>query len=136
MDTYTPLVTGITTFRTSFSSTERDITDFFFDNSLESSFDFCLNISIFDFVCFDAFLTAFFHETLRHHHFERRCDKKWFDSHIDKTLNRTRGGVGMDRREYEVSGECRLYRECGRLFIADFSYHDNVGILSDEGAKS
>ena len=38
----------------------------------------------------------------------------------------------MERREYEVTRQCRLNRNRGGLVISDFTHHDHVGILTQQ----
>ena len=41
----------------------------------------------------------------------------------------------MQRREHHVARERRVDRDLGRLAVADFADHDDVGVLSQERAE-
>ena len=42
----------------------------------------------------------------------------------------------MQGGKHQVSGQRRLHRHLGRLLVADFAHHDDVGVLAHQRAQA
>ena len=58
------------------------------------------------------------------------------DSHIDETSDCRRCVVRMERAEHQVPGQRRLDGGSRRFVVADFTDHDDVGVLSQQRAQA
>jgi len=75
------------------------------------------------------------HEPLPDDCDQSRRDKERINTHVDETRDRTERSIGVDRREHEVAGKRSLHRKHGSLFIADLADHDDVRVLTKDGAQ-
>ena len=57
-------------------------------------------------------------------------------SHIHKALDRLSGTLGMEGREDEMARHSGLHRDRRRLEISDFTDHDDIWVLTEEGLQS
>ena len=57
------------------------------------------------------------------------------NSHISHTVQRTDCIVGMHSRNNEVTGDGSLYCNRSSLLISDFTYHNDIRILTQDGTK-
>src|SRR5258706_272981 len=62
-------------------------------------------------------------------------DEKRLDAHIDETRDGRGSVVRVQCRQHEVAGERRLDGDLCRFEITDLADEDDVGILTQEGAK-
>ena len=74
--------------------------------------------------------TDFAHQTLCRDTDQTGGDAERLDTNIGETGNRSDRIVGVKRRQNEVTGHRRLKRDRRRLLVADFSYEQNVGVLT------
>jgi hypothetical protein len=69
-----------------------------------------------------------------------RVDRCWEEeggyTHIQDTSEGLSSGVRMDRRDHEVTREGCFDRDVDRLMITDFSYHDDIRILTQSSTQS
>ena len=63
------------------------------------------------------------------------CNQVRFNSHIHQTGNRAGCGVRMQRGYHKVTCDGCLYSDGCRLLITDFSDHNDVRILSQDGTQ-
>ena len=76
------------------------------------------------------------HETLGDNHIDGGHKEKWFGAHIEHSRDGGPRRVGVECREHEVARERGVDRKICRLFVADFSHHNNVGVLPHEGTQA
>ncbi len=62
-------------------------------------------------------------------------DEERFDAHVDETRDGAGGVVGVECREYQVTGERGADGDLGGVFVADFADHDDVGVLAEDVAE-
>src|SRR5436190_10317575 len=74
-------------------------------------------------------------QSLPKHSLERRGNEERLDAHIDQARDRTRRVVRVQGGENEMPGERSLDRDLRRLKIARFTYHDAIGVLTEEGPQ-
>ncbi len=75
------------------------------------------------------------HETLGHHAGHSRGHQERFDPHIEQTRKRAGGIICMQRAEHEMAGQGGLDRDFRGFGIPDFTHHDDIGVLAQEGAQ-
>ena len=75
-------------------------------------------------------------ETLRTSEEDRGTDQERFDSHIVEPGDSASGIVGVQSGENLVAGESRFDGDIGGFVVANFTDHDDVRILAEDGAES
>src|SRR2546430_16779175 len=80
--------------------------------------------------CLSALATRATYEPLRQDAAYRRRQKVRLDPHIGKARYGADRIVGVQGRQNQVPGEARLNRDLRGFEIADFSDHDDVGVLA------
>ena len=63
---------------------------------------------------------------------QRGGDHPACDTHLLQAHQRFTGGIGMQRRKNQMAGLRCFKGYFGRFAIADFTHHDNVGILAQQ----
>ncbi|MPN32894.1 hypothetical protein SDC9_180377 [bioreactor metagenome] len=63
---------------------------------------------------------------------QRGGDHPACDPHLLQTHQRFTGGIGMQRRKNQMTGLCGFKGYFCCFSIADFTHHDNVGILTQQ----
>src|ERR1700730_1268101 len=76
------------------------------------------------------------HQALRQYADQARGQQERLDAHVAQTRDGAGGGVGVQRREHQVAGEARLYRDLRGLEVTDFADHDHIRILAQDGAQA
>ncbi len=74
------------------------------------------------------------HQALRDHGAQRRLQQKALDAEIDQPRHGGRRGIGMQRGQHEMAGQRGMDRNMRGLGVAHLADHDDVGVLTDEGA--
>ena len=74
-------------------------------------------------------------QALSQHRLHRGRDQIALDAHVDEARDRGRCAVGVERRKDQVTGERRLNRDLGCFRVANLSDHDDVGVLTQNGAQ-
>ena len=69
-------------------------------------------------------------EALSHADGQSGCDDFWIDVEVDETRKSSGSGICVQCREDEVAGERRVDGDVSRLVVADFTDHDDVGVLT------
>src|SRR5262245_19901175 len=87
----------------------------------------------------DIFLTAlgiqYAHQALGEHTDQTGRGQEGLDTHVSQAGDGTHRGVGMQRREHQVSGETRLDGDLGGLDVANLAHHHHVRILAQDCAQ-
>ena len=65
-----------------------------------------------------------------------RGHQKRFNAHIHKAGDGTGRIVGVDGAQDPVSGQGCLHGDVGCLAIPDLPYHDDIGVLAQNGAQA
>ena len=86
-------------------------------------------------MCTPALGTEFAHQSLRHHAEQTGRHQKRLHAHVYQPRHGTDGIVGVQRREYQMTRETGLHRDLRCLEVADFSDHDDVGVLAQDRAQ-
>ena len=74
-------------------------------------------------------------EALGDDHFDGRGDKEWLDVHIRKSGEGARSVIGVQCTKHKVAGEGCTNGNVGGFAVTNFPDHDDVGILTENGAK-
>ena len=105
-----------------------------FECFFDTSFEVC--VELIHGYRFFAMLTEFAYEALRDDRIDRCRQEKCWDSHIQDTCQSLSCRVRMYCRYYEVTCESCFYGDIYRFMISDFSYHDDIWILTQSSTKS
>src|SRR5882757_1188942 len=76
------------------------------------------------------------HQALRHHADEARRQEEGLDAHVAQARYRAGRGVGMERGQHEVTRQARLHSDLRGLEVTDLTDHDDVRVLTQDGAQS
>ncbi len=57
-------------------------------------------------------------------------DQEGFDAHVEEAVERGDAVGAVQRRQHEVTGECRLNSDARRIGISDLAHEDHVGVLT------
>ena len=147
IDTDSTLVPYIITLRTAYwlikcrflkyistDSRKKLVLSSMFEGFFDTSFEVC--IELIHSYRFFAMLTEFAYEALRDDRIDRCRQEKCRDSHIQNTCQSLSRRVRMDRRDYKVTCQSCFYGDIYRFMISDFSYHDDVWVLTQSSTKS
>ncbi len=75
------------------------------------------------------------HQALSQYRAHCRSQQVILHIHVQQAGNTAGGIVGVQCRQYQVSGQCGLHcNGCGFL-VAHFADHDNIGVLAYDGAQ-
>ena len=66
---------------------------------------------------------------------DRGGDQEGLDAHVEQTVDRRGRVVGVQGREHHVAGERGLDGDLRGLEVANLTDHDDVGVLTQEGAQ-
>src|SRR5713101_7183640 len=83
-----------------------------------------------------AVCTDHTNEPLRHDAVESGDKVVRLNAHIDEAADDVGDVVGVDGSENEVAGEGRLNSDLGGFLVANFTDHDLVGIVAQDGAQA
>ena len=83
-----------------------------------------------------AGLAEFADEALAHGDVHRRCDEEGRHSHVEQARKRRCGVVRVERGEEQVPGERGVHGDRCGLFVADLPYHDDIGVLAEDGTQA
>ena len=74
-------------------------------------------------------------QTLSDHRFQGRGHQVGLDPHVDQSRQCRGRVVGVQRREYQVTGERGLDGDFRRLDVTNFAHENDVGIMSQNRAQ-
>ena len=74
-------------------------------------------------------------QPLRHRPDQGACDKKRFHPHVDQARDGAGGIVGVQRGQHQVARQRSLHGDLRGLEIADFTDHDDVRVLAQDGTQ-
>jgi exodeoxyribonuclease VII large subunit len=83
-----------------------------------------------------AMLAGHAHKALRNRKAERRCDQERVDLHVQQARDHADAIIGMDGRENHMASQSRLHRHLGGFRVTALADHDNIGILTQDGAQA
>ena len=76
------------------------------------------------------------HQALRENADQARGEQERLDAHVAQTRDGADGGVGVQGREHEVTGQRRLHGDVRGFQVADFADHHHVRVLAQDGAQA
>ena len=76
------------------------------------------------------------HKSLCHDTNQRAGDHVWLDAHIRQSDNGRSRIVRMQRRKYQMSGDCGTDRNRCGLCISRLTDHDDIRVLTKQSTKS
>src|SRR6185312_13603543 len=75
------------------------------------------------------------HQALREHAVHGGGEEVVLRAHVEQAAHGGRRVVRVHRGEHHVAGERRLHRDANGFHVADLAHHDDVRVLSHDGAK-
>ena len=97
-------------------------------------FEHCLLVAI-RLIDFSTSGTQSAHQALRQHTEQTGGQQKGFHRHVGQACNRADRIVGVQGRQHQMPGQTRLHRNLRGFQVADFTYHDDVGVLAQNSAQ-
>src|SRR5262245_7872801 len=75
------------------------------------------------------------YQALRGEAVDSRSNEVVRHTHLEQPRNAGSGAVGVQGRQYKMTGERCVHGDLGRLSIPDLAYHDNVRIAAQGRAE-